>query len=205
MRMRRARWLPSWRHSNSRMASSFRVHAGHAWQNIIAANKKLFAEHPEYLALMKGQRKGEQLCVSNPEVRRLAVSWALGQLEKRPDAEMVSLECSDGGGQCECEHCRKLGSVSDRVFGLANEAARAVAQKYPGKMVGVLAYNEDPIVSSDIVRSPYSSIFDAPLTAVIDGTCVKVISWYDNEWGYANRLLELAMRVAAPVAAGAVR
>ena len=52
------------------------------------------------------------------------------------------MECSDGGGQCECEHCKKLGSVSDRVFGLANDVAKDVAKKYPGKMVGVLAYSE---------------------------------------------------------------
>lgn len=127
---------------HNRMASSFKVHAGHAWQSIILSNKKVFAEHPEYLALVKGKRQGEQLCVSNPEVRRLAVAYTLGQLEKRPDAEMTSLECSDGNGQCECEECQKLGSVSDRVFGLANEAGRAVAAKYPGKMVGLLAYSE---------------------------------------------------------------
>jgi hypothetical protein len=52
------------------------------------------------------------------------------------------MECSDGGGQCECENCKKLGSISDRVFGLANEVARAVAKSYPGKMVGLYAYNE---------------------------------------------------------------
>jgi glyceraldehyde 3-phosphate dehydrogenase len=72
-----------------------------------------------------------------------------------------------------------------------------------GAMAGILAYSEEPIVSSDIVKSSYSSIFDAPLTAVIDGTQVKVVSWYDNEWGYANRLLELAERVAARVPATA--
>ena len=64
----------------------------------------------------------------------------------------------------------------------------------------VLAYSEEPIVSGDIVGSPYSSIFDAPLTAVIDGTQVKVVAWYDNEWGYANRLVELAERVLVPTA-----
>ncbi len=127
---------------HNRMASSFRVHAGHQWQNIIASNKKLFGEQPEYLALVKGERKGEQLCVSNPTVRKLASDHALGWLAKNPDAEMVSMECSDGGGQCECEHCRKLGSVSDRVFGLANDVAKDVGKKYPGKMVGVLAYSE---------------------------------------------------------------
>lgn len=124
------------------MASSFRVHAGHAWQSIILTNKKVFDEHPEYLALVKGKRQGEQLCVSNPAVRRLATDYALAQLDKKPDLEMVSMECSDGVGQCECDECRKLGSISDRVFGLANDVARAVAKKHPGKMVGVLAYSE---------------------------------------------------------------
>jgi glyceraldehyde 3-phosphate dehydrogenase len=69
-----------------------------------------------------------------------------------------------------------------------------------GPMTGVLAYSEDPIVSTDIVKSPYSSIFDAPLTSVVDGTQVKVVAWYDNEWGYANRLVELAEQVLQPVA-----
>jgi glyceraldehyde 3-phosphate dehydrogenase len=69
-----------------------------------------------------------------------------------------------------------------------------------GALTGILAYTEDPIVSSDIVGSPYSSIFDAALTTVADGTQVKVLAWYDNEWGYSTRLVELAARVAAPVA-----
>src|SRR5215207_1494969 len=64
-----------------------------------------------------------------------------------------------------------------------------------GAMTGILAYTEDPIVSSDIVGNPYSSIFDAPLTSVLEGTFVKVVSWYDNEWGYSNRCVELAQKV----------
>jgi glyceraldehyde 3-phosphate dehydrogenase len=70
-----------------------------------------------------------------------------------------------------------------------------------GELKGILAYSEDPIVSSDIVGSPYSAIFDAPLTSVIDSTQVKVIAWYDNEWGYSNRLVELASRMLAKVPA----
>jgi glyceraldehyde 3-phosphate dehydrogenase len=68
-----------------------------------------------------------------------------------------------------------------------------------GGLEGILRYSEEPLVSSDIVKSAYSSIFDAPLTTVIDGTQVKVVAWYDNEWGYSNRLVELATRVLAPV------
>jgi glyceraldehyde 3-phosphate dehydrogenase len=68
-----------------------------------------------------------------------------------------------------------------------------------GELAGILRYSEEPLVSSDIVKSPYSSIFDAGLTTVIDGTQVKVVSWYDNEWGYSNRLVDLAQRLLVPV------
>ena len=70
-----------------------------------------------------------------------------------------------------------------------------------GPLRGILSYTEDPIVSSDIVGSSYSSIFDAGLTSVIDGTQVKVIAWYDNEWGYSSRLVDLAARVMEHVPA----
>jgi glyceraldehyde 3-phosphate dehydrogenase (phosphorylating) len=70
-----------------------------------------------------------------------------------------------------------------------------------GPLEGILRYSEEPLVSSDIVKSRYSSIFDAPLSTVVDGTQVKVVAWYDNEWGYSNRLVELACRVLVPVAA----
>jgi glyceraldehyde 3-phosphate dehydrogenase len=72
-----------------------------------------------------------------------------------------------------------------------------------GPLAGILSYTEDPIVSSDIVKSSYSSIFDAELTSVIDGTLVKVVAWYDNEWGYSSRLVDLARRVLVPVALAA--
>jgi glyceraldehyde 3-phosphate dehydrogenase len=73
-----------------------------------------------------------------------------------------------------------------------NEAMRAAAD---GPLAGFLQYTEDPIVSSDIVKNPASSIFDSALTAVMDGTMVKVISWYDNEWGYSNRIVDLVQRL----------
>ena len=73
-----------------------------------------------------------------------------------------------------------------------NEALRAAAE---GPLEGILAYTEDPIVSTDIVQDPHSSIFDAELTMVMEGTMLKVVSWYDNEWGYSNRLVELAGKV----------
>jgi glyceraldehyde 3-phosphate dehydrogenase len=74
-----------------------------------------------------------------------------------------------------------------------NEAFAAAADT--GDLTGILKYTDDPIVSSDIVRSPYSSILDSELTTVLDGTLVKIIAWYDNEWGYSNRCVELAQKV----------
>jgi glyceraldehyde 3-phosphate dehydrogenase len=70
-----------------------------------------------------------------------------------------------------------------------------------GPLEGILAYSEEPLVSSDIVKCPYSAVFDAGLTAVLDATQVKVVAWYDNEWGYSNRLVDLAGRVLVAEAA----
>jgi glyceraldehyde 3-phosphate dehydrogenase len=74
-----------------------------------------------------------------------------------------------------------------------NAAMKAAADS--GSLKGLLIYNEDPIVSSDIVKNPASSILDSELTAVMDGTMVKVVSWYDNEWGYSNRVSDLVQRL----------
>jgi glyceraldehyde 3-phosphate dehydrogenase len=88
----------------------------------------------------------------------------------------------------------KLQTSAEEVNALFRERADR------GLLEGILAYSEAPLVSSDILKSPYSAIFDAPLTAVVDGTQVKVVAWYDNEWGYSTRLVELAGRVLVPAA-----
>src|SRR4051794_872693 len=93
------------------------------------------------------------------------------------------------------------GSVVDLTFEAAratsvdevNDAFKAVADK--GKLEGILAYSEDPLVSTDIQGNSFSSIVDGGLTAVIDGTLVKVVSWYDNEWGYSNRIVDVVQRL----------
>jgi glyceraldehyde 3-phosphate dehydrogenase len=77
-----------------------------------------------------------------------------------------------------------------------DEVKAAYREAASGELKGILLYTEDPIVSSDIVTDPHSSIFDAGLVRVIDNT-VKLSSWYDNEWGYSNRLVELTELVAA--------
>jgi glyceraldehyde 3-phosphate dehydrogenase (phosphorylating) len=81
------------------------------------------------------------------------------------------------------------------------EVNAAFRERAEGPMAGILEYSEDPIVSSDIVGSPSSAVVDGALTSVIDGTQVKVLAWYDNEWGYSTRMVELAARVLAPVRA----
>ncbi len=68
-----------------------------------------------------------------------------------------------------------------------NNTVRTAAQ---GALNGILAYNEAPLVSVDFNHNPHSSIFDAGLTRVMDGNLVKVLSWYDNEWGFSNRMLD---------------
>jgi glyceraldehyde 3-phosphate dehydrogenase len=79
-----------------------------------------------------------------------------------------------------------------------NAAMKAAAA---GELKGVLAYTEDPIVSVDIVGDPHSSIFDAQSTMVLDGNLVKVLAWYDNEWGYSCRLADMVLQVSRqPVA-----
>jgi glyceraldehyde 3-phosphate dehydrogenase len=67
-------------------------------------------------------------------------------------------------------------------------------------LMDILSYSDEPLVSSDVIKSRFSSVFDSGLTLVAGGTQVKVVSWYDNEWGYSTRIAELAQRVLIPVA-----
>jgi glyceraldehyde 3-phosphate dehydrogenase len=93
------------------------------------------------------------------------------------------------------------GSMVDLTFTAARETSvDEINELFAGKadtgdLAGILQYTTDPIVSSDIVTNPYSSIVDGGLTAVMEGTLVKVVSWYDNEWGYSNRLVDLTQKV----------
>ena len=93
------------------------------------------------------------------------------------------------------------GSVVDLTVECARETsveevnAALKAASESGPLKGILQYTEDPIVSSDIVKSQYSSIVDSLLTAVMQGTMLKVVAWYDNEWGYSNRVVDLVQKV----------
>ena len=93
------------------------------------------------------------------------------------------------------------GSVTDLVAVMkkdvtAEQVNAAVKAASEGPLRGVLEYNQDPIVSSDILGNPHSSIFDAPWTQVIGGNLLKVLSWYDNEYGYSNRTADLITKLA---------
>jgi glyceraldehyde 3-phosphate dehydrogenase len=92
-------------------------------------------------------------------------------------------------------------SVVDVVFEVSKKTTKeevnaAFKSAADGKLKGILQYEEAPLVSIDFKGNPHSSIIDAALTTVMEGTMVKVISWYDNEWGYSNRLRDLAILVA---------
>jgi glyceraldehyde 3-phosphate dehydrogenase len=92
------------------------------------------------------------------------------------------------------------GSITDLVAVLdknvtVEEVNAALKKAADGPMKGIMQYCEDPIVSIDIVHNTHSSIIDALSTQVLDGNMVKVFSWYDNEWGYSNRVVDLAEKL----------
>lgn len=94
------------------------------------------------------------------------------------------------------------GSVVDMVVQVKkNTTAEAVnaamKEAAEGPLKGILSYETDPVVSGDIIGNPHSSVFDSQLTQVLDGNFVKVVSWYDNEFGYSNRMVDLMLKIAA--------
>ena len=118
-----------------------------------------------------------------------AVGEVLPELKGRLDGSAVRVPVPDG-------------SLVDLTFQPArdttteevNSLLRAAAE---GAMKGVLVYSEDPLVSIDIVHTPASSTVDSLETAVIDGKLVRVVSWYDNEWGFSNRMVDTACAMAS--------
>ncbi len=92
------------------------------------------------------------------------------------------------------------GSVTDMVIELDKKVTvqqinEAMKQESMSRLRGILQYTNDPIVSVDIINNPHSSIFDSLLTQTLNGNWVKVSSWYDNEWGYSNRMIDLIERM----------
>jgi glyceraldehyde 3-phosphate dehydrogenase len=113
-----------------------------------------------------------------------AVGQVLPQLKGKLDGMAIRVPIPDGS-------VVDLVSIMKRPVTVrqVNEAVRAAAAT--PRLRNVLRYSEDPLVSSDIVGDPHSCIFDAEYTQVIDGTMLKTLSWYDNEWGYSSRVVDL--------------
>ncbi|HOG74720.1 MAG TPA: type I glyceraldehyde-3-phosphate dehydrogenase [Candidatus Marinimicrobia bacterium] len=116
-----------------------------------------------------------------------AIGLVIPALDKKMDGFAMRVPTPDGSVvdlTCELEKPATKEEI--------NAAMKAAAE---GPMIGILEYTEDPIVSIDIVGNPHSSIFDAGMTKVLDGNFAKIISWYDNEWGYSCRVAELIVKM----------
>ena len=116
-----------------------------------------------------------------------AVGEVLPQLDGKLDGMAMRVPVPDG-------------STVDLVVELeqdvtVDEVNAAIKAAADGAMAGVLEYSDDPIVSTDIIGNPHSSIFDSAGTQVLGGNLVKVLAWYDNEWGYSNRVVDLVERL----------
>jgi glyceraldehyde 3-phosphate dehydrogenase len=121
-----------------------------------------------------------------------AVGKVLPQLEGKLDGMAMRVPVPDG-------------STVDLVVELEREVTvdevnAAVKRAADGPLAGIIQYADDPIVSTDIIGNPHSSIFDSAGTQVLGGTLVKVLSWYDNEWGYSNRVVDLVERLGEVMA-----
>jgi glyceraldehyde 3-phosphate dehydrogenase len=75
------------------------------------------------------------------------------------------------------------------------EVNNALEEMSKGAMKGILGFSKEPLVSRDFLQNPLSSIVDADCTSVIQGNMIKIISWYDNEWGYSNRVVDLVLHI----------
>jgi glyceraldehyde 3-phosphate dehydrogenase len=117
-----------------------------------------------------------------------AIGQVIPELEGRLDGIAMRVPVPDGSVVDMTVELEKDASVE-----AINEAMKRAAL---GPMRGVLEYNTEPIVSSDIIGNSYSSIYDAPLTQVLDKRMAKVLAWYDNEWGYSSRVEEMIVRLS---------
>lgn len=116
-----------------------------------------------------------------------AVGKVIPALEGKLDGMSIRVPTSDGSLVDLVAELNKTVTVE--------EINAAIKEAANGKLKGILEYCEDPIVSIDVVDNPHSSIFDSLSTTVMDGNFVKVLSWYDNEWGYSCRTVDLIKKV----------
>jgi glyceraldehyde 3-phosphate dehydrogenase len=113
----------------------------------------------------------------------VAVTEVIPELKGKMDGIAVRVPVPDGSVTDFVVEVEK-GTTAEEI----NELFKSVAEN---ELKGILQYSEEPLVSTDIITNPHSSIFDALSTNVIGGNMIKVLSWYDNEWGYSNRMIDM--------------
>ena len=118
-----------------------------------------------------------------------AVGKVIPELNGKLDGMAVRVPTPDGSFT-DFVAMLKQSTTADAV----NAAFKSAAD---GSLKGILEYSDEPLVSVDVVGNPHSCIFDSPITTVIGGTLVKICGWYDNEWGYSNRCVDLILKLAA--------
>jgi glyceraldehyde 3-phosphate dehydrogenase len=117
-----------------------------------------------------------------------AIGEVIPELKGKLDGMSMRVPVANGSVTDLVALVKKRVSIED-----INNVMKAAANN---ELKGILEYCEDPIVSSDIIDNEHSCIFDARSTYVVDGNLIKVIGWYDNEWGYSNRMVDLIELIA---------
>jgi len=139
--------------------------------------------------LRRSRAAGENIIPTTTGAAR-AVGKVLPQLKGKLDGIAMRVPVPDGSTVDLVAELERPATVE----GL-NAAMKDAASKPPLK--DILEYTEEPIVSSDVIRNPHSAIFDGPSTRVLGGNLVKVLTWYDNEWGYSSRVVDLILKMAS--------
>ena len=167
---------------------AFGIHKGLMTTVHAYTNDQRLAEVPDHKDLRRSRAAALNIIPTTTGAAK-AVGKVLPELEGRLDGMAMRVPIPDGSTidfVCELQ--------SDVTVDEVNAAVRRAAE---GPARGVLEYCVEPIVSSDVIGNPHSCIFDAELTQVTDGRMLRTISWYDNEWGYSNRVVDLAQKLIA--------
>ncbi len=138
---------------------------------------------------LRRARSGSQSLIPTSTGSATAIGLIFPELEGKLDGLAVRVPMLNAS-LTDCVFEVERSTTVEEVNGLLADAAE-------GALAGILGYETRPLVSIDFVDDPRSGIVDAPSARVVDGSHVKILAWYDNEWGYANRLVDLALKVGA--------
>jgi glyceraldehyde 3-phosphate dehydrogenase len=152
-------------------------------------NDQRLAEVANHRDLRRSRAAAENIIPTTTGAAK-AVGKVLPELEGRLDGMSMRVPIPDGSIIDLVAEMQ-----SDVTVQEVNEALAKAAESGPLK--GIIQYNVDPIVSSDIIGNPHSCVFDSELTQVTGKRLLRVVAWYDNEWGYSNRVVDLAERLQA--------